>query len=93
LGGTVSFDETTFGKPVVGVSFFGVKVTNAGLEHLKELTSLRSLVLSDTQVTDAGFVHLKGLTSLESLVLGGTSVTSAGVADLQSALPKCRITK
>jgi hypothetical protein len=44
-------------------------------------------------VTDAGLVHLKDRTSLQSLYLQGTSVTTAGVADLQSALPKCRIDK
>ena len=35
-----------------------------GLAHLKGLTNLTNLDLSDTQVTDAGLAHLKGLTNL-----------------------------
>ena len=68
------------------------KVTDAGLVHLKGLTSLQELSFKDTEVTDAGLVHLKGL-SLRRLYLEGTLVTTAGVKDLQSALPKCRISK
>ena len=70
----------------------GTQVTDVGLEHLKG-KSLQELSLSRTEVTDAGLVHLKDRTSLQSLYLQGTSVTTAGVADLQSALPKCRIDK
>jgi hypothetical protein len=38
-------------------------------------------------------VHLKGLTNLKQLVLKGTKVTDAGVAELQKALPNCKISK
>jgi hypothetical protein len=44
-------------------------VTDAGLAHLARLTSLQTLVLSETQVTDAGLAHLAGLKSLQSLNL------------------------
>ena len=66
-------------------------VTDSGLVHLKGLTSLDLLYLYGTAVTDAGLVHLKGLTNLETLMLSHTAVTDAGIADLQSALPKCKI--
>jgi len=33
------------------------------------------------------------LTSLRTLSLSGTQVTNAGVADLQKALPNCKIAK
>ena len=46
---------------VVGVFLQNLAVTDAGLEHLKELTQLQELFLGDTQVTDAGLEHLKGL--------------------------------
>jgi len=36
-------------------------------------------------------VNLKGLTKLETLWLEGTHVTDAGVAELQKALPDCKI--
>ena len=42
---------------VVRVWFSGGRMTDTGLEHLKGLTSLQSLGLSETQITDAGLVH------------------------------------
>jgi len=45
----------------------------------------------DTQIADAGLVHLTGLPALKILGLTGTQVTDAGVAELQKALPNCRI--
>jgi internalin A len=67
------------------------QVTDAGLEHLKGLTSLQMLKLNGTKVSDAGLVHLKGLTGLKMLELLDTPVTEDGVNDLQQALPNCEI--
>ena len=72
------------------------QITDAGLVHLKGLTKLETLLLLKTQITDEGILHLKGLTSLKSLWLTNSSfpntkVTDAGVADLQKALPDCRV--
>ena len=47
---------------------------------------------ADSEVTDAGLAHLTGLTALEILFLDNTQVTDVGVAELQQALPNCRIT-
>ena len=69
------------------------QITDAGVVHLKGLTGLQTLNLYRTKVTDAGLVHLKGLTGLQTLGLGGTKITDAGVADLQKALPNCKISK
>ena len=66
-------------------------MTDAGLEHLKGLSNLRSLDLSNTGVTDAGLEHLKGLKSLRSLDLRHTKVSDEGVSRLQEALPDCKI--
>jgi len=38
-------------------------------------------------------VHLKGMTNLQSLNLDYARITDAAVADLQKALPNCRIRK
>ncbi|PHS06120.1 MAG: hypothetical protein COA78_14615 [Blastopirellula sp.] len=65
------------------VDFNGTQITDAGLEHLKELTSLKSLLLHNTQITDAGLKHLKGLNSLISLELRGTQITDAGLEHLK----------
>ena len=67
------------------------QITDAGLVHLKGLTNLKSLSLYKTQVTDAGLVHFAGLTNLTSLNLRETKITDAGFAELQKALPNCRI--
>ncbi len=52
------------GKPVVAVILQDTKVTDSGLNDLKDLNSLRALDLSGTNVTDAGLKELKGLITL-----------------------------
>ena len=59
------------------------------LKHLKQLTTLD---LYGT-VTGAGLQELKDLKQLTTLLLAGTKVTAEGVADLQKALPGCKITR
>ena len=76
-------------------------VSDAGLAHLKGLTGLRILELVGTNITDAGLAHLKGLTSLQDLYLGDLQVeyggcmkiTDVGVQELQTALPRLRISR
>jgi hypothetical protein len=70
------------------------KVTQAELEHLRELTAdnglanlkhlteLQTLDLRQTKVTDAGLVNLQGLTHLTLLDLADTQVTDAGLAHI-----------
>ena len=69
--------------------------TDADLEHLRSLTTLRELNINqsygETKVTDAGLEHLKGLKSLRYLHFSETIVTDEGVKQLQQALPKCKI--
>jgi hypothetical protein len=76
---------------VFQVDLSGTRVSDDGLEHLKELTDLGGLYLNNTQVTDAGFEHLKGMSQLRSLSLRGTNVTDEGVQELQRVLPNCKI--
>jgi len=61
--------------------------------HIKELTNLKSLNLSQTKVADEGLEHLQGLAKLQTLYLRSTQVTDAGIAELKKALPKCQIRK
>jgi hypothetical protein len=44
-----------------------------------------------TQITDAGLKEVAKLKNLDTLDLRLTKVTKAGVAELQKALPKCKI--
>jgi hypothetical protein len=54
MNGTVRRDETKPGTPVVGVDLSGTEITDAGLAHLKGLTTLKTLHLFRTRVSDAG---------------------------------------
>ena len=69
----------------------GSPVTDAGLVHLKGLTDLQTLDLSETKATDAGLEHLKGLTELRTLDVSKTNVTYEGGKKLHQVLPKCHI--
>ena len=67
------------------------QITDDGLSHLKGRTNLKILDISRTQITDDGLIHLKGLTKLNYLHIHKTQVTKEGVAELQTALPNCKI--
>ena len=65
------------------------RITDAGLNHLKNLTNLKELDISGSatnpnrrQITDGGLEPLKGLTNLERLSLSQTQITYAGLASL-----------
>jgi hypothetical protein len=61
------------------------KITDAGLEHLKDLTNLTELNLEQClDITGAGLEHLKGLTKLTFLNLSHCyKITDAGLAHLK----------
>jgi hypothetical protein len=62
---------------------FKPKITDAGVKHLANLTSLKSLeLLQVPELTDATLAHLAGLTSLEEITLSGTSITGSGLVHL-----------
>ncbi|MBS0267208.1 MAG: hypothetical protein JSS02_35110 [Planctomycetes bacterium] len=54
---------------------------DAGLQHLRGFTTVKTLHLYVPQVTDAGLRHLRGLTSLKSLSIYGLSRKDAKVTD------------
>gem|GEM_PF-4995841 len=81
LGGAVRLDGKS--GEVIEIRMSGGSTTDAELEHLKGLTSVRSLNLNRTQITDAGLEHLKALTSLKTLDLGHTQITDAGLIHLK----------
>jgi hypothetical protein len=66
------------------------RVTDAGLEHLKDLKELEELNLMGQKITDAGLQHLQGLKQLRVLYLGQSRVTPAGEAALKAKLPKLK---
>ena len=60
LGGGVTLDEKSTGRPVISVNLCSARITDAGLIHLKGLTQLQSLSLIDTKVTGVGLRNLRG---------------------------------
>ena len=51
--------DLCFGIDPTFADFDGTHITDAGLVHLKGLTNLETLHLSDTPITDAGLLHLE----------------------------------
>ena len=56
--------------------------------HVKPLTRLRTLGLSDCEISDAGLAHLTGLRELRNVSLLHAPVTDEGVRNLKKSLPQ-----
>lgn len=65
----------------------GEKVTDAHLELLQSLPTVRQLDLDGSRVTDAGLEHLMKLTNLQEVSLRRTPVTSAAAAAFKNRHP------
>jgi hypothetical protein len=81
-GGTLSVDSRLPDKPIITIDLHRTRFSDADLEQLKGLTSLRSLNLYGTKITDAGLAHLSGLSSLQTLHLNYTSIGDNGLQSL-----------
>ena len=67
------------------------QITDAGLVHLEQLHSLRSLNLRGNEVTDEGLKRIAGMPSLEELTIPKFSTTEEGMAALQKENPELKI--
>ena len=47
----------------------------------------------NSSVTDTGLLRLREFTNLQDFIFNDTQATTAGVAELQKALPDCKISK
>jgi hypothetical protein len=65
------------------------KISDAGLAHLRALTSLETLHLDGSRVTDAGLDFLKAMNRLQELDIDGTPVGNEGLVKLK-ALPRLK---
>ncbi|HEY1189854.1 MAG TPA: protein kinase [Gemmata sp.] len=72
---------------------FCAGVTDEGLARLVGFSELRQLFLRGCpRITDRALIHLRALTSLRALDLTGSGqITAAAVAELQKALPRCKV--
>ena len=82
-----------FDRSAVKVYLQTPQVTDADLEHFKDMNHLERLWLNHTEVTDAGLQNLNGLNQLQYLWLMDTHVTDEGVEKLKKVLPNCQINK
>lgn len=58
------------------------QVTNEGMVHLRNLTEMRSLVLTAARIDDAGIQNLAGMSKLQILNLSNTGITDAALATI-----------
>jgi hypothetical protein len=58
---------------------------------LAELKQVRVLDPHLTKVSDAGLKELLRLKNLELVIVAATGVTAVGAAEIQRALPNCRV--
>jgi cytochrome c5 len=71
-------------QTAVEISIQHPDATDAWVEPLKKLTSLKKLHLEKTKITDAALAHIAGLSNLEYLNLYSTGVTDAGLDNLKN---------
>lgn len=83
LGARVESDATKPGKPIVKISLRNTKATDADLEYVSRLKTLRALDLSHTDIGNEGLARLKGLDQLEELNLAFTRITDEGLISLR----------
>lgn len=72
-------------KQLVSLRLDHMPVTDADLDLITPLTTLRELHLSFTKVTDGGIRKLKTLPLLKTVSLSGTAITLTGLKELKSA--------
>ena len=81
-------------KTLVGLTLSGTAFDDEAAGLIAPMTHLMALDLGGTKITDAGIQKLKTLKKLTSLNLGGVAGVSAeAAAELQKALPQCRISR
>lgn len=62
----------------------GTKISDAGLESLGTIRSLKNLTLYQTNINGTGLKHLHDLKNLQVLIISETSIAHVGLADLAS---------
>ena len=64
------------------LDLYGVKLTDRGIAHLKDLKEMRKLILLGAPITDESIPVLAGMTHLRELNLYRSRITNAGLAKL-----------
>ncbi|XP_013390366.1 uncharacterized protein LOC106158809 isoform X2 [Lingula anatina] len=61
-----------------------IYIQDRGLESIGKITSLRRLLLTNTNITDVGMMFLEGLTNLEVLYLDKNAISDEGAAVIKA---------
>jgi Leucine-rich repeat (LRR) protein len=67
------------------------RITDAGLEHLRQFPELECLLLYNMPITDLGLERLKALPKLVRIEVPETQVTAQGIASLKAAFPTAEV--
>ena len=76
---------------LVTLHLYRANLTDRSAAYIGTMKQLQRLTFFDVAITDDGLEHLKHLTSLAYFGISSTRTTSSGIAELQKALPNCRI--
>jgi hypothetical protein len=69
------------------------KVTDKGMQTVKEFERLRVLYLGNTSITNEGLMELKKLDGLRTLSVGGTKVTQDAAEKFADLMPNLRVVR
>ena len=87
FGGEITVEESGQGEIVVEVDLSlsddTPDVTDAALDHVAKLTTLKKLFLNSAAITDGGLAKLSPLAELETLDVSGTQISDAGLTHLK----------
>ncbi len=70
---------------------YDTRITDRGLQHLRDLPRLEVLVLGKTDISDQGLMQLTRCSSLKEIYLNGTNVSDYAVDHLQAMMPETSI--
>ena len=78
---------------IESLSLQNTGITDNDLLSIQKMTKLKTLLLDNAKVTDEGLKTLKSFTGLTRLGMMGLNVTPQAVAELEAALPNCKVQK
>ena len=78
---------------IESLSLQNTGITDNDLLSIQKMTKLKTLLLDNAKVTDVGLKTLKSFTGLTRLGMMGLNVTPQAVAELEAALPNCKVQK
>src|SRR5262245_40211469 len=82
VSGTIKRDEEHPDRPIIGLDFGFGGVTDAMLNRILGIATLKKLSVHSCKVTDAWLKHLSSFPALEEFIAGDNPITDAGLKHL-----------